>query len=513
MLGPCSPLSGKLAATKAVDVHMKRRFGSVLLTLAVLAGACTDGDDDTSPSTTDSETETDSVDAGSDQEQDDQSDENQDEATGSDDGSSAGGRQALDAPVPDFPTGDLDSELDLALGEAVILVQQGIPPATLDVIAQSGDPRAAWVIVDLLRFLAGTPTGDRLTGVFAELTGVGVDPFSPWSSSANQMIAWDIPAPPNYLDYKRELYTTGELRWEPFFDANADIDWRHVGWGGVLVDDRPLGDNEPCPQSCIPALDSPGVTDASGGDWFPDEAVIFGVVIDGEARAYPRNIMEVHEMVMDELGGRRFGMPYCTLCGSAQAYYVDNVDGFDPVLRTSGLLIRSNKMMFDLETYSLIDTFTGRATTGPLAEAEVQLEQISVVTTTWGEWKAEHPDTTIVAEDGGIGREYVRDPLGGRDDNGPIFPVGEIDPRLPAQQQVLGLILDDNTTVGVDVEAAITSLEAGDEIVIEEFVLELDAGGVRAVRTDGTDAGAHQAFWFAWSQFHPGTKVWPADFQ
>lgn len=499
MLRPCSPLSGKLELSNAVGEHMKRRFGPVVLALAVLSSACTDSNETSESSSTESDSSptTDVPDQNDGQEQND----------------GAAQRPALDAPVPDFPTGDIDPELDLALGEAVILAQQGIPPAALDVIAKSGDPRAGWVVVDLLRFLAGTPGGDRLTGVFAELTGVGVDPFSPWSSAANQMIAWDIPAPPNYLDYKRQLYTAGEPRWDPFFDPEAEVDWRHVGWGGVLVDDRPLGDNQPCPQSCIPALDSPGVTDAAGGDWFPDEAVIFGVVVDGEARAYPRNIMEVHEMVMDELGGRRFGMPYCTLCGSAQAYYVDNVEGFDPVLRTSGLLIRSNKMMFDLETYSLIDTFTGQATTGPLAAADVQLEQLSVVTTTWGEWKTEYPDTTIVAEDGGIGRQYVRDPLGGRDDNGPIFPVGEIDPRLPAQQQVLGLILDDGTTVGVNVEDAVAALKADQEIVIDQFVLELDAGGVRAVRSDGSDAGAHQAFWFAWSQFHPGTKVWPADFE
>ena len=25
---------------------------------------------------------------------------------------------------------------------------------------------------------------------------------------------------------------------------------------------------------------------------------------------------------------------------------------------------------------------------------------------------------------------------------------------------------------------------------------------------DGSDLGSHQAFWFAWSQFHPGTALW-----
>ena len=170
-------------------------------------------------------------------------------------------------------------------------------------------------------------------------------------------------------------------------------------------------------------------------------------------------------------------------------------------------------MMFDLETFSMIDTFTGQATTGPLAEAGVELEQISVVTTTWADWKAEHPETTIIAEDGGIGRTYPLDPLGDRDANGPIFPIGEADPRLDVQEQVLGVILEDGTPIGIVVEDAVAALEAGDEIDLGEVVVILDGGGVRAVRSDGADAGGHQAFWFAWSQFHPETLIWPVDFE
>ena len=34
------------------------------------------------------------------------------------------------------------------------------------------------------------------------------------------------------------------------------------------------------------------------------------------------------------------------------------------------------------------------------------LEETTVLRTTWGEWKAEHPDTTIIAQDGGIDRSY-----------------------------------------------------------------------------------------------------------
>ncbi|MFT4585714.1 MAG: hypothetical protein ACI915_005417 [Gammaproteobacteria bacterium] len=103
--------------------------------------------------------------------------------------------------------------------------------------------------------------------------------------------------------------------------------------------------------------------------------------------------MEVREMVNDTLGGRHLGIPYCTLCGSAQAYLTDELPaGVErPVLRTSGLLIRSNKVMYDINTFSVFDTFRGDAVTGPLAEIGVTLHEVGVVTTTWREWKIAHP--------------------------------------------------------------------------------------------------------------------------
>jgi hypothetical protein len=226
--------------------------------------------------------------------------------------------------------------------------------------------------------------------------------------------------------------------------------------------------------------------------------------------AFPKNIMEVHEMVNITIGGRRLGIPYCTLCGSAQAYVLDRVpDGVSPpVLRTSGLLARSNKVMYDLGTKSLFDTFTGRALSGPLQAAGVTLGQTTVVTSTWGGWKRAHPKTRIVAEDGGIGREYEDDPLGGRDDNGPIFPVGDVDPRLPIQAPVLGVIAPGGRPVAFEVDQASAALRDGEQVSAAGVDVVVDGGGLRAQTRTGRELPAHQAFWFAWSQFHPDTRLW-----
>jgi hypothetical protein len=414
-----------------------------------------------------------------------------------------------------------DEPLDPAASDALDRLVDAFTGGTLDadaltIVAASGDARLGWVISDMLRFAGGGSTAVALVEAFTELTGV--DPLSderfgsaPWLAVTNLLIAWDLPAPPGYRETKAELFLPVEPAWGPFFaDADAAIDWRLVSWGGVLIDDREVADRRPCSRGCIPALDDPALTPAAEGDWYADDRTVFGVVVNGEAVAFPKHIMEVHEMVNLTIGGRRIGMPYCTLCGAAQAYLTDAVpDGVEtPILRTSGLLSRSNKVMYDLVTDSVFNTFTGRALSGPLQDVELVLEPVTVVVTTWGEWRQEHPDTRIVAKDGGIGRSYPDDPLGDRDADGPIFPIGQADPRLPAQAQVLGVIAPDGRPLAFPVDQAKLALADEEAVAIDDVEVVADGGGLRARLRDGTELSSSQAFWFAWSQFHPDTALW-----
>jgi hypothetical protein len=165
-------------------------------------------------------------------------------------------------------------------------------------------------------------------------------------------------------------------------------------------------------------------------------------------------------------------------------------------------------MMFDLETYSMFDTFTGEAVSGPLRDLGIVLPQVTVVTSTWAEWRAAHPDTTIVAEDGGIGRTYSSDPLRGRDLDGPIFPIGAVDGRLPAQAKVFGVFAADGTPVAFPVSEARAALALGQAVRLLGVELLADAGGVRAVDAESREVPGHESFWFAWSQFHVDTIVW-----
>ncbi|WP_425093103.1 DUF3179 domain-containing (seleno)protein [Tropicimonas sp. S265A] len=412
---------------------------------------------------------------------------------------------------PDVPEGPLPENVAAAVRAIVV---DGVANSTwgrdqtiaLGEIAASGDPRLAWIISDLMRFGSGSQLAAKLTGAASDLLGKEIGPRNHWGVTTDHLIAWRIPAPPDYLDAKRTIFTSIVPGWERIF-VEGDIDWRLVSWGGVLIDDRPYDTtDDAC--NCIPAADNPEVSSAEDATWLKDDDIVFGIEVNGEARAYPRRIMEVREMVNDTLGGRDLGIPYCTLCGAAQAYFTDRMPaGVDrPVLRTSGLLIRSNKVMYDITTYSVFDTFLGKAVTGPLAEKGVQLEQASVVTSTWGAWKEAHPETTVLVEALALGRDF--DFRNGRDADGPIFPVGDVDPRLPVHEDIIGVVAASGTPVAFPRSTAFVALKAGREVTFENVRLTLDAGGIKAVDATGADLGSHQAFWFAWSQFHPGTALW-----
>ncbi len=400
-------------------------------------------------------------------------------------------RDALDVLLTDFGQSPWNSDMD----------------AALSVIADSGDPRLAWVVTDLLRFVSSPELNDDIAEALNKLLDTKLRGSSTWHASVTRLIAWDIPAPPDYLTYKRAIFTGIFPEWGPLF-VDGDIDWRHVSWGGVRIDDRPFDTtDDPC--NCIPAADNPEVSTAKEARWLDDDAIVFGISINGEHRAYPRRIMEVREMVNDTLGGRDLGIPYCTLCGSAQAWFTDDLpEGVErPVLRTSGMLIRSNKVMYDLTTHSVMDTFLGTAVTGPLAERGFQLKQATVVTTTWADWKAEYPDTTVLVEHLALGRDF--DFRNGRDASGPIFPIGNVDERLGIQEDVLGVVTKTGKPIAFHVPSLIKALDSGKTVSVDGVQVVLSAGGVRAVDDQGQDLGTHQAFWFAWSQFHKDTALWP----
>ncbi|MCP3978048.1 MAG: DUF3179 domain-containing protein [bacterium] len=375
----------------------------------------------------------------------------------------------------------------------------------------------------LLRFL-GRQTGKKF--------GDDLDRWRRW------MWGLDGEPHPEYAFFKGAVYGNIDVRMREFFPPGVGVTLRldQVDWGGVGVNG-------------IPPLVRPPVVAAADAAYLKDKHIVFGITIDGESRAYPKRILAWHELVRDTLGGKPLTLVYCTLCG-AVVPYSSLVDGRELTLGTSGLLYRSNKLMFDEETKSLWSSLGGQPVVGPYSGTELRLERYSVVATTWGEWRAAHPETTVLSLDTGFERDYSEgaayreyfriDRL--------MFEVPARDSRLKNKAEVLALPFTAGAAPAARPLAIAASFLARRPVLMHEhagtrFVVltspkgaarVYDAGAVTFSRWGGSatvadisgvtwrvaedalvaDDGrrlerlpSHPAFWFGWYAQYPETEL------
>jgi hypothetical protein len=74
-------------------------------------------------------------------------------------------------------------------------------------IAASKDPRIVWLIADLMRFVAEPGLNAALGDAASTLLGIQSPNENHWGVVTDHLIAWDIPAPPDYLPLKRAIFT------------------------------------------------------------------------------------------------------------------------------------------------------------------------------------------------------------------------------------------------------------------------------------------------------------------
>ncbi|MCY4600627.1 MAG: DUF3179 domain-containing (seleno)protein [Acidobacteria bacterium] len=345
---------------------------------------------------------------------------------------------------------------------------------------------------------------------------------------------------PDYAFLKGQWYSQIDPGFADFFPRGAPSAIRldEIEWGGVAVNG-------------IPPLEYPERLAAADAAYLADDHVVFGIAMNGEARAYPKRILAWHEMALDRVGGVELTVVYCTLCGTVIPFE-SVADGQHHKFGTSGLLYRSNKLMFDHGTKSLWNTFEGVPVVGPLVGSGRRLTPHAVVTTTWGEWRARHPDTTVLSLETGHRRNYAEgaayrayfgtDAL--------MFQVSRMDARLLNKEEVVVMRFDDPGT-GRSLPLAITAgFLAANRVFHHRFAGRnlvvvtseaganrvYDAGDTRFVQLAGasdvaddagrvwrltedalvlaSDAGerrprlpAQRAFWFGWYAQFPATEL------
>ncbi|MDA8586669.1 DUF3179 domain-containing protein [Rhodobacteraceae bacterium] len=244
----------------------------------------------------------------------------------------------------------------------------------------------------------------------------------------------EIAPHPSYYDLKLWYWGGIDPGFLSFFDtpikpSDMRIRFEEITWGGALADG-------------IPSLDKPALIKAAEADYLADTDLVFGVEINGDARAYPLRIMGWHEMFNEVIGGVPVALAYCTLCG-AGILFESQVDDSDTpfVFGSSGLLYRSNKLMFDRQTNSLWNQFTGEPVSGTLARSGITLKIRPSTITSWGDWRRLHPTTQVLSLETGHFRNYdsgvvYRDYFASPD---LLYPTITDQTRLAQKDQVYGI--------------------------------------------------------------------------
>ena len=313
--------------------------------------------------------------------------------------------------------------LTLVVGEEADIVE------AIDLIESNWEPSYLPMVLDVMRLIRNPAISATLLRLIETKTGGehGFD-LGEW-----QRAVWNAPEVrhPRYAAFKGALHAFLDPRFAAYFDEVDDplIRLDEIVWGGVRQDG-------------IPPLRNPAMLAADQIGYLDDDHIVFGISVNGDARAYPKRILGWHEMFVDTVGGVPVAGVYCTLCGTVILYHTEH-DGVNHALGTSGFLYRSNKLMYDQATQSLWSTMRGTPVVGPLAGKGIMLERGSVVTTTWGEWRRRHPDTKVLTLDTGHSRDYsegaayrdyfATDEL--------MFQVPALDARLKNKDEVFTVLL------------------------------------------------------------------------
>ncbi len=447
-------------------------------------------------------------------------------ATRPEDGDAAA--RVLDALRPTATTAEIDQAVELA--------------------GSSGDPRLIAVLIEVVRAHEIGLLPDGSPGiVHRELSRLAGQPEQTWQDWVRWYAATDLAPPPGFRSWKGRVYGRLDENFPAFFreDAPSRIRVEEVVWGGVRLDG-------------IPALDNPSTLAAEDAVYLTGPDLVFGVHVNGEARAYPLRIMDWHEMANDVVGGVPVSLAYCTLCG-AGVLFDGRVGDAAYTFGSSGFLMRSNKLMYDRTTHTLWNQLTGEPVLGELAAQPIELARLPVVVTTWHTWRTRHPATRVLSLDTGHVRVYASGaPYGGYFASpDTMFPAVRSQERLPDKARVFALHLHGQARayatsdlaaqpvvndqigdtpvvviasgsnlrgVGVDGRRGLAQWDAGMEVRAYErgpqrFQAAADSSIVRdaqarpwqiteqaLVGPDGTTlprVPGHLAYWFGWISFYP----------
>jgi hypothetical protein len=337
---------------------------------------------------------------------------------------------------------------------------------------------------------------------------------------------------------------------------STDFTQRTVAWEEILSGGPP--------KDGIPAIDAPVFESVdAAATWLSDRDPVILFAAGADVRAYPLAVLIWHEIANDTVGGRPVAVTFCPLC-NASIVFDRTFDGQVLDFGTTGKLRNSDLIMYDRQTETWWQQFTGQGIVGEHAGAQLAFLPSQVIS--FGDFAAEFPAGQVLARPP-LGRSYGANPYTSYDTTDrPFLFSGAIDSRLPATERVAGVVLGETVKAypfpTAAAAGAINDTAGGIPLVVfhkEGTASALDSGAIAEGRDVGSvavfdrrvgdrtltftaDGGgtfvdaetgsrwnilgeavagelagerlaqqlAFDHFWFAWAAFHPTTELYQA---
>ena len=217
--------------------------------------------------------------------------------------------------------------------------------------------------------------------------------------------------------------------------------WPDTDFSRALVDLDEVRSGGP-PRDGIPPIDEPEFVSGDEADeWLDPKEPVIVVSAGGQTRAYPLQILTWHEIVNDELGGVPLSVTFCPLC-NASIVFDRRAGGRVLDFGTTGNLRKSDLVMWDRETESWWQQFTGRAIVGEMAGMVLSRLPASIVA--YEDFRTAYPEAPVLSRRTGHKRPYGSNPYRGYDtiEDQPFLFFDPVDERLPPMERVLNVSVE-----------------------------------------------------------------------
>jgi hypothetical protein len=230
----------------------------------------------------------------------------------------------------------------------------------------------------------------------------------------------------------------------------------------------------------IPAINGPRfVSPRKAQRWLKPNEPVVSVVVNGQARAYPLQILIWHEIVNDKIADTPVMVTFCPLCYSA-IVFDRAVKGKEYSFGVSGMLRHSNLVLYDRQTESLWQQLTGEAIVGDMVGAA--LKSLAVQIISFEQFRSAYKNGLVLSRRTSFRRNYGRNPYVGYDDisSRPFMYRGKNDSRLKPMEKVVAVSIN-NATKAYPYEVTQKKRAINDRVGEMPIVVFHGAGAVSAL--------------------------------